>query len=300
MSLARCNLREVSFSRLFSREVARALSGGLALAIAYMHSRGYVHGDLHLRNVLVKMPSTFDHLSVEQLYEEFGEPEAVPIQQIDGKPLPPNVPVHAVIPLNLGKDAAEFALSDARVLLSDFGEAFSPNLEGRCGKDCHTPLATRPPESRFQPHNHLSFSADIWSLATTIWEILGMKAIFSSDFVTANELVSQQIDVLGPLPNIWWESWVERSQFLDDDGCPKESRYVWPSIDESFEDGVQKYRRNLGFGEFETDETAAILDLMRRMLSFRPEERPTAEEVLQSEWMVKWVMPDFERSLQMN
>lgn len=43
---ARCNLKEVSFSRLFPLEVARALSGGLTLAIAYIHSRGYIHGGL--------------------------------------------------------------------------------------------------------------------------------------------------------------------------------------------------------------------------------------------------------------
>lgn len=46
MAPARCNLREVSFSHLFPLEVARALSGGLTLAIAYIHSRGYVHGGL--------------------------------------------------------------------------------------------------------------------------------------------------------------------------------------------------------------------------------------------------------------
>lgn len=43
---ARCNLREVSYSRLFPLQVTRALSGGLTLAIAYMHSRGYAHGGL--------------------------------------------------------------------------------------------------------------------------------------------------------------------------------------------------------------------------------------------------------------
>lgn len=43
---AQCNLREISFSRLFPHEVARALSYGLAQAVAYTHSRGYVHGGL--------------------------------------------------------------------------------------------------------------------------------------------------------------------------------------------------------------------------------------------------------------
>lgn len=44
MTPARCNLSEISFSRLFPLEVARALSFGLVLAIGYTHSRGYVHG----------------------------------------------------------------------------------------------------------------------------------------------------------------------------------------------------------------------------------------------------------------
>lgn len=43
---AQCNLREISFSRLFSLEVARALSYRLAQAVAYTHSQGYVHGGL--------------------------------------------------------------------------------------------------------------------------------------------------------------------------------------------------------------------------------------------------------------
>ncbi|EGE77728.2 CMGC/SRPK protein kinase [Blastomyces dermatitidis ATCC 18188] len=298
MTPARCNLREVSFSRLFPLEVTRALSGGLAVAIAYLHSRGYVHGDIHLRNILVKLPSSFDQLSIEQLYEEYGKPETVPIMKRNGKSLPPSVPAKAVIPLRLGKNAEEFSLSDARVLLSDFGEAFAPALEVRRGEDCHTPLAMQAPEARFEPHAPLSFSADIWSLAITIWEILGMKAIFSSEFATVDDIISQQIDVLGPIPSKWWERWDERSQFFNQDGCPKERRDVWPPIDEAFEEGVQKYRRKRRVGEFGREETVALLELMRQMLAFQPEERPTAEEVLKSEWMVKWVLPDFKRSLQ--
>jgi hypothetical protein len=48
---ARCNLGEVSFSRLFNLEVARALVGGLTLALAYIHSQGYVHGGLSCDDV---------------------------------------------------------------------------------------------------------------------------------------------------------------------------------------------------------------------------------------------------------
>lgn len=125
-----------------------------------------------------------------------------------------------------------------------------------------------------------------------------MKAIFSSEFTTADEIVSNHIDVLGPMPLSWWESWEERSQFFDEDGCPNEGRHVWLPMNEAFEEEVQKYRRkSKRVDEFSTEETVAILDLMRRMLAFRPEDRPTAKEVLQSKWMVKWVLPDFESSL---
>ncbi|BAE61354.1 unnamed protein product [Aspergillus oryzae RIB40] len=81
VTLAACNLRDVSFS-LFPLDVARALSYSLAQAVACVHSQGYVHGDLHLNNVLLALPSNFDDLSVEQLYEKYGKPETVPITQI--------------------------------------------------------------------------------------------------------------------------------------------------------------------------------------------------------------------------
>ncbi|PYI30888.1 kinase domain-containing protein [Aspergillus indologenus CBS 114.80] len=301
MPPARCNLRDVSFSRLFPLDVARAISGGLTTAIAYMHSRGYAHGDIHLRNILTKLPSSLDHLTVEKLYEEYGEPETVPItlRDGDGRDLPPNVPAKAVLPLDFGIDAKDFSLADSHLILSDFGEAFAPDSHVRLGKDCHTPLPMRPPEARFEPSAALSYSADIWSLGFAIWEILGMKALFSVEFGTADELVSQYIDVLGPMPQAWWERWEARDQFFENDSqrCPKQDRDIWPPIDQEFEGGVQHYRRKRKMGEFGAEETAAILDLMRRMLAFRPEERPSAAEVLQSEWMVKWVLPDYERSL---
>lgn len=243
------------------------------------------------------MPSNFDQLSIKEFYEEYGKPETVSIKARSGKALPPNVPAKAVIPLSLGKPAEEFSLADARVILADFGEAFAPGRTDRRAEDCHTPLATRPPEARFEPQSTLSYSADIWSLATTVWEIIGMKAIFSSEFVNADEVVAQQIDVLGPMPRSWWERWKEREKFFDADGGPKDSKSAWPPIEEAFEQGVQAYRRKLGQGHFEEEEATAILDLMRRMLTFRPKDRPSAAEVLESDWVVRWVLPDVNEAL---
>ncbi|RAO66745.1 uncharacterized protein BHQ10_002757 [Talaromyces amestolkiae] len=238
MSPARCNLREVSFSHLFPLEAARALSGGLAMAVASAHSRGFVHGDIHLRNVLSPLPNAAN---------------------------------------------------------SRFLPTFRP------------PLVMRPPEARFAPLSPLSYSADIWSLAFAIWEIIGMKAIFSSEFATADDVFAQQIDVLGAssLPPEWWDAWEQRSNFFSSSSdqkikIPREDRYVWPPLDEAFEEGVQKYRRqSQKVKEFDEEEMTAILELMRRMFGFRPEDRLTADEVLQSNWMVKWALPEFFKTLEM-
>lgn len=247
---------------------------------------------------MIKLPSNFDNLSIKQLYEKYGEPEAIPVTRCNGRPLPPNVPTKAFLPLFLGKYAEKFSLSDAHVLLGDLGEAFSPTTETRLGRDCRAPLAFRALEAKFESQRPLSYPSDIWSLATAIWEIIGMKAIFSTDYVDGDEIVSQHVDVLGRMPSKWWQSWERRSRFFDEHGCPKASHEEnrWPTLEESFEIGVQKWRLRDGSG-IEENEKVAFIDLMRlEMLSFRPEDRPTAEAVLMSEWMVKWALPDFRRS----
>jgi serine/threonine-protein kinase SRPK3 len=260
--------------------------------------------DLHLRNVLVRFPSTFEKLSIEEFREKFGEPDIVPITRVDEKLLTPNVPARAVVPLYLGKKAQEFTLDDAHgLILSDFGEAFSPATEQRLGRNCNIPLAKRAPEAFFGPDEPLSYPSDIWSLGTAIWEILGMKFIFSES-ETQDEIVAEQIDVLGyhDFPKSWRNRWerLEKEEDYNDGVTPRQptgSRETWPSLEDAFEEFVQKYRRREAAGVFEEKETQAILDLMRSMLKFRPEERYTIDEVLKSNRMVNWALPQLGHSL---
>jgi hypothetical protein len=125
-----------------------------------------------------------------------------------------------------------------------------------------------------------------------------MKSMFSASWVTEDEVASQHIDVLGPIPSDWWLHWEGRSQFFLENGESTEwhRRNRWPPLKELFEDCVQKWRRKKGT-EIGEDEKVAFLNLIRRMLAFWPEERPSVNEVLQLEWMVKWGLPAYERSL---
>lgn len=226
----------------------------------------------------------------------------MPIKCVDGKPLPPNILSQAVIPLYLGKRAPEFTIEDARsLILSDFGESYNPTTEPRLGKNCNTPTAKKAPEALFEPEAALSYSSDIWSLGTAIWEILGMKSIFS-ECETEDEIVAQQIDVLGyrNFPQSWREQWERPSLRERHPGeiprQPSGEREIWPPLEGAFEEFVQKYRRRReAAGTFGADETRAILDLMRGMLKFRPEERYDMQAVLTSEWMVKWALPSLQQ-----
>ncbi|KAH6914794.1 kinase domain protein [Coprinopsis sp. MPI-PUGE-AT-0042] len=250
---------------------------------------------IHLRNVLVPLPAGFHSLSIEDLKEKYGKSVALPVTRCDGQLLPPNVPKETALPLFMGCKADKMLLPEARIILSDFGEAYGPASEVRLGKDCNTPLPFRPPEFTFEPEAPLSYSADIRSLTTAIWKIIGMQGLFADLLAPEEEMATQHCDTLGLMPKVWWDSWEERHKFYDEAGMPKEGREVWPSLEESFEIRIQHFRRRVKMVEFDQEEAAAVLDLVRRMLALQPEERPTAEEVLSSEWMVKWALPELWR-----
>lgn len=253
--------------------------------------------DIHLGNAMLKLPSSLNRLSIEQLYEKYGHPETVTISRVNEGPLPPNVPERAVLPLYLGKKANEISLADTQLILADFGEAFAPASNIRPCGDSRSPLAARPPEVRFEPPSPLSFSADIWSLAVALWNLVAMKPIFSDEFVTPDSVLAQQVDVLGPMPPGWWQRWEQRHQFFDEAGNSTQGEDASPPLNEAFDAWVQKYRKKRNVGVFSEGEKAAFLSLLHRMLSFDPQNRPTAMEVLMSNWVVKWAKPDFERSM---
>lgn len=129
-----------------------------------------------------------------------------------------------------------------------------------------------------------------------------MKFIFSREEGAVDEIVAEQIDVLGyaDFPQTWRQMW-ERT-CTDDEHTetiprrPTEERETWPPLEEAFEEFIHKYRRQREhMGLFGEEEIEAILKLMRGMLRFRPEDRLTIDDVVRSEWMVKWALPELER-----
>ncbi|PKY03731.1 kinase-like protein [Aspergillus campestris IBT 28561] len=266
------------------------------MVVRYMHERGFVHGDLHRGNILLRLQSqfNFDKLSTKEPYELYGEPDLEPVNRYDGQPPPAGVPKHGVVPIWLGASSEKVTLLEASIVLTDFGETFCQAREKRFGS--RTPLPIRPPESRFEPTQSLTFSSDIWTLACTIWDIVAQRSLFEGFLTDEDEMTCQQIAALGPLPREWWGRWEGRRNHFNDSGeLNTRATSQYGSLEVAFELFVREARVREGMSPFGSGERDAFFEMMRSMLAFRPEERLSAQQVLEAEWKVKWAVPEYEK-----
>lgn len=277
----------------FQLNVARSMAAQLAISVSYVHEKRYVHGDLHMGNILLRLPN-YDNLAPEQLYDKFDAPEPEAVIRADNQPISsPNVPAYVYAPMWLGIPSDEIALDEAKIMLTDFGTAFQPAQEERF--DSYTPLQMRPPEVRFEPTKSLSYASDVWSLGCAIWAVLGVKSLLDSWLIGLDDATIDQIDFLGPLPDEWWEAWERRAKTFICNGVPKEGREV-RTLDQRFQDAIQAPRQRRGMQGMDEEERDALLQMIRDMLVFRLGDRPSARQVLQTQWMRKWAIPEAEKT----
>lgn len=242
--------------------------------------------DIHLGNTLLRLHERIDDLSPDQFYEKYGMPYTEPITRFDNQPLPNGVPTHGVVPSWLGKRSELISPSEAKIFITDFGESFVPATTPR--RYSNTPDLLVPPEVYFS-QEQLSFPADIWTLAGTIWSILGQRPLFEGFDSSADPVIKEQVDVLGKLPLDWWMQWSARSRWFSEDGVRLDG--LGRSWEERFEYSVQEPRQECGMAGLDEDEKKALCTMLKSMMAFRASERPTADEILKSDWMTKWALP---------
>lgn len=232
----------------------------------------------------------------QQLYGQYDSPEPELVVREDEQTLPsPGVPAHVYTPIWMGKPSNKISLGESKLLLADFGTAFCPDEESRF--DSYTPLEIRPPEARFEPTKPLAFASDVWSLGCMIWAILGVKPFLGAWLFGPESAAAAQIDALGPMPDEWWEKWEARTktESFDGNGKPKPGRGVW-TFEQRFEDSIQQPRKEGGMEMIAEDERRAIFEMVRGMLKFSPGDRVSAHQVLETEWMRRWAIPEAEKS----
>ncbi|KAG5988312.1 hypothetical protein E4U52_006702 [Claviceps spartinae] len=299
---ARCSLRDsqdAGHSSFFQLDVARSFAAQLVIALSIVHKRGFAHGDLHLGNLFLQLPSSFDNLSVEQLYERYGEPTKEPVVCLDPEAATthPSVPSYAVHSAWLGIPSDNVKLGEAKLILSDFGVAFRPDEKSQYIS--HATAVMRPPESQFEPEVPLSLASDIWSLGCAIFELLGHRTLLDGYYtIDEDDITAQQIELQGPMPPEWWSRWEGRPIYFDEEGNRTNISWDdWP-WERRFGEWVQDMRQKWGMGRFGEDEMDALIKLLRCMLAWKPSERPDISKVLQSEWMTKWALPAYQKALE--
>ncbi|KAL3480486.1 kinase-like domain-containing protein [Aspergillus californicus] len=283
--------KDASYPRLFTLPVAKAIAVQLTQAVAFLHHRAVVHADLHAGNIMFRLPNSIDELSPEQLYKKYGQPSVEPFVRLDGKPLANGIPTHGVVPIWLGKDSELVPLSEAKIFITDFGESFLPSITHR--RYSNTPGILAPPKTYFS-HEPLSFPSDIWTLACTLWEIIGQRPLFEGYNPSSDWMIKEHVDTLGKLPCDWWEKWDARERWFTEE-AKRMAEGAGRSLDNRFVDSIQEPRRGSAMEDVGEDEKNALLTMVRGMLAFRPDERLTATEIMESEWMLRWAFPVLEK-----
>ncbi|KAG6236124.1 hypothetical protein E4U24_007914 [Claviceps purpurea] len=297
---ARCTLEDALYEarrRLFQLDLARSLAAQLAIAVSIVHEKGYAHGDLHLNNFLLQLPSSLDDLSVEKLYETYGEPKKClleyPEDMAASKIRDLSLPKYLVDSVCLSVPGREINLAEAKLTLSDFGAAFRPADKSRFIS--YGDLALRPPEALFEPEKPLDFASDIWSLGFLIFRLLAVRPLTNGGggFALPGQVTAQHFELSGRMPTAWWRRWKERPEWYTEDGEPLEDEPR--SWERRFEEWVQEPRQTREMEKLAEDELAAVLKLLRSMLAWKPSERPDISKVLKSDWMTRWALPAYQK-----
>lgn len=235
----------------------------------------------------------FEQLAPDDLYKLYPLYKA-PIVRMDGAPVEPHAPLHAVYPMNT-RVAADRVV-DPLVKIYDFGTSFLPATES--SPQLLTPLLFLPPEDFF--HEPITFAADIWMLGLSLYEVLGDRTLFEYFSVDRDDILAEMISTLGQPPARWWNNWVNRKGFVEKDGSSTSSvQRICRPVSRPL------HQRLWEMGRGETPETCewcvedgelrALEELLRAMLAFEPKERPSAQQLMESEYMVNWVMPAWTR-----
>lgn len=236
-----------------------------------------------MRNLAFRVPG-FDARSVEKVYETLDLPNKQAISRVDGRALGPETPPYTVTPaylFQLGRPP------DGDVTILDFGEA---TFASEPRRQCHTPILLQAPEALFG--ERLSQATDIWAFACTVFAIFNNETLFKGFMPMADDVLFEIVDTLGLLPDPWWKKWESRAEFFEENGRKK------------IDDLTEEYRKTRPLAmrlrqmrssppaareaeQLGEEDLAGLQQLLERCLRYKPDDRATAQEILELDWIKK-------------
>ncbi|KAM0232621.1 hypothetical protein ACHAPO_007778 [Fusarium lateritium] len=245
-----------TYASSMSTTVRRSSAKQLLQAIKALHDGGVVHRDINSANVLYGLAPFKSGTTVADKYEYLGRPRKVPI--------PTSKPMwkagQLVMPITPHK-----SLVKGTVTLADFGMAAKSDTPVEC--KLQSPAIYCAPE---RLHNaDAGFASDMWSYMCIFAELcLGVPLFFGSEHFL---VVDYMVKCLGPLPPGWRgsykggqynESWYEQNRR--------------PDSRQSLEAKLKRALYNIS-----PVEQQLVLSILRRGLSYSPEHRFSAGQLLE-------------------
>ncbi|RJE22190.1 CMGC protein kinase [Aspergillus sclerotialis] len=239
----------------FDEDFVRGAIIELLKALDFLHTQGeLIHTDVHSGNMLL---GVLDNNLLQTFEEkEFSNPV-------------PRKPVSSTRTIYLSRLMRP---KEGPMLLSDFGEA-------RIGPGPHggdiMPLAYRAPETLL--YVGWSYPVDIWSVGLTAWDLLQPNKLFTArdedgDLYDAAHL-AQMIAALGPPP----------SEFLAKN--PERKADFWGEQGEWLGLAPIPVGRTMEALETRLQDKTGFLGFIRKALTWMPEDRATAKELLRDPWL---------------
>lgn len=203
------------------------------------------------------------------------------LHRADNAPIGPEAPsyvVHSMAPIPSNE------ITSCRIKISDFSSAF---MVGHEPNYASTTFPVIPPEALFE--EKLTISMDIWSLGCTLFEIVGDTSLLSS--FGRDNFIEDMVELLGPLPGPWWKKWEGREQFFTKDGKRVHSGKYEIATLKNRMSCLRRFGTPSETSAVSKTEAASLKALLSVMLVYKPSERISLLEALNSDYMKNWAAP---------
>ncbi|KAI0864830.1 serine/threonine-protein kinase SRPK3 [Xylaria cubensis] len=285
-----------------NKTVLRNILSGLD----FLHSNGIVHGDLQSGNLLFSFQS-LTGIDPDKLQQNKENSQLDPVTRVDGK-VDLWAPRYLAVPEPLTQESvpAEQQIPNSRqiIKLADLGGAF---WIGKPPESVVTPVALRAPEIIL--HGQGSPASDIWSFGCLMYALLTDIPLFQVfDFgrqadVIDDEHLIELSEVIGPLPDHMRAQWSRYSAYFGPGGERLNARpedfdesemgqklraiaqkhpedHEPPKASPPLQDEFFRWKPN----DIDKGEAKEIVALLKEILRYDPQTRPSAATLLTHPW----------------
>jgi serine/threonine protein kinase len=276
----RSNLRYVDHGLNTRR--AKSILRQMLAALVTLHSKGLIHGDLHLGNVLLPLKASQTNSKREASVFMAQDPEdddiAQKVRRQDGRDLDENVPRYLMIQDSL---IPYTALED---------DQLKPKLIDAEGQVPKTGLNRRIPISLHSPELALedttSPSQDIWAFGCAMFEVLTGFRLFKVDGLLSGEMQVDELmlffsETLGSLSPALQTKWKHYSRYFDDQGRRNETMPDYKIKYDSEDEGSEKQMDDKGDAALEENtefESSDVANLEAEMADYFANPGPVSED----------------------